>query len=73
MRFIRTLTRTHAGYLILVGILSWAIALSVVLAIPELRSGDRAWWPWTCVAGLTLGLLGAGYLIRGRGNANSAR
>ena len=44
----------------------------VVLAVPDLRTGDRAWWPWTCVAGLLLGVLARLYLRRGRGNAAAA-
>lgn len=47
----------------------WTIALAVTLAVPELRSGDRHWWPWACVAGLGLGLVGYLYIRRGRGNA----
>lgn len=47
----------------------WAIALVITLVIPELRTGDRHWWPWTCVAGLVLGLVGYLYIRRGRGNA----
>jgi uncharacterized membrane protein len=52
-----------------VGMLLWAIALAVTLAVPDLHTGDRSWWPWTCVAGLTLGLIGYVYVRRGRGNA----
>lgn len=47
----------------------WAIALVITLAVPELRTGDRHWWPWSCVAGLVLGLVGYLYVRRGRGNA----
>lgn len=51
------------------GMLAWVIALGVVLAVPELRSGDRDWWPWVPVAALGLGGIGMLYLLRGRGNA----
>jgi hypothetical protein len=54
---------------ILVGMAAWGVALVVILLIPDLRSGDRSWWPWTCVAGLVLGLVGYLYIRRGRGNA----
>ncbi|MBK8470296.1 MAG: DUF2530 domain-containing protein [Actinomycetales bacterium] len=54
------------------GLALWAVALLVVLAVPDLRTGDRAWWPWTCVAGLLLGVLARLYLRRGRGNAAAA-
>ncbi|MGA8045097.1 MAG: DUF2530 domain-containing protein [Dermatophilaceae bacterium] len=52
-----------------VGMAVWAIALVVTLAVPALRTGDRSWWPWTCVAGLVLGAIGYLYVRRGRGNA----
>ena len=52
-----------------VGMLAWALALAVTLAVPDLHTGERSWWPWTCVAGLTLGLIGYVYVRRGRGNA----
>lgn len=50
----------------------WVAALIGTLAVPALREGDRYWWPWCCVAGLTLGALGYLYLRRGRGNAADA-
>lgn len=52
----------------LVGVLLWVVALVVVLAVPALRTGERAWWPWSSVAGIVLGTLGWLYLRRGRGN-----
>jgi len=52
-----------------VGVVLWAIALIVTLVVPALHTGDRDWWPWTCVAGLVLGLVGYLYVRRGRGNA----
>lgn len=54
------------------GILVWAVALVVVLAVPALRSGDRDWWVWVPVAGIVLGALGYAYLRRGKGNAADA-
>lgn len=54
------------------GMAGWAVALAVILLVPDLRSGDRAWWPWCCVAGLALGALGWTYVRRGRGNAIGA-
>ena len=57
---------------VLWGIALWAVALVVTLAVPELRTGDRSWWPWTCVAGILLGFLGYTYVRRGRGNASDA-
>lgn len=49
--------------------LGWLTALVVTLAVPSLHTGERVWWPWCCVAGLVLGLLGYLYVRRGRGNA----
>ena len=59
--------------IVLAGLACWAVALVVVLAVPALHTGERDWWPWTCVAGLVLGLLGLAYVRRGRGNAAGAR
>lgn len=61
------------GRIVLAGIALWAVALVVTLLVPSLHSGDRSWWPWTCVAGIGLGLLGYLYVRRGRGNARGAR
>src|SRR6478609_12243664 len=55
-----------------VGIGLWAVALVVTLVVPALHTGERSWWPWTCVAGLALGSLGYAYMRRGRGNAAGA-
>ncbi len=54
------------------GVLAWLLALLVTLAVPSLRTGERSWWPWCCVAGAALGGLGWAYLRRGRGNAADA-
>lgn len=58
--------------IVLVGSLLWLLALVATLVVPGWHTGDRSWWPWTCVAGLALGLLGWAYLRRGRGNAAEA-
>ena len=55
------------------GLVCWVVALVVVLAVPSLHEGARSWWPWVCVAGLVLGVLGFVYVHRGRGNAAGAR
>jgi hypothetical protein len=54
------------------GVVAWLVVLVVVLAVPSLRTGDRAWWVWVPVAGVLLGALGHVYLARGRGNARDA-
>ena len=59
--------------IVVVGTALWAVALVVTLVVPSLHSGARDWWPWTCVTGLALGLLGLAYILRGRGNAAGAR
>jgi hypothetical protein len=51
----------------------FAVALVITLLVPTLHSGDRDWWPWACVSGLALGLIGLAYILRGRGNAAGAR
>ena len=59
--------------IVLIGTVCWAVALVVTLLVPSLHSGERDWWPWACVSGLVLGLLGLTYILRGRGNAAGAR
>ncbi len=54
------------------GLAIWAVVLVVVLAVPDLRTGDRAWWVWVPVAALAVGGVGYLYLRRGRGNAAGA-
>lgn len=63
---LRTIRVVHWGMVV------WAIALAVVLAVPSLREGGRSWWIWVPVAGLGLGVIGHIYLRRGRGNAADA-
>lgn len=54
------------------GILAWAVVLLVLLLVPSLRTDERSWWVWVPVAGIALGVLGYGYLRRGKGNAAEA-
>lgn len=55
-----------------IGMVVWAVALVLTLAVPILHQDDRWWWPWCCVAGIGLGAIGLAYLRRGRGNAADA-
>jgi hypothetical protein len=55
--------------IIAVGTGCWVLALGVTLAVPAMHQGQRDWWPWTCVTGAVLGLIGLAYVRRGRGNA----
>lgn len=55
------------------GLVIWAVVLIVLLAVPELRSGERSWWIWVPVAALVVGGLGSLYVRRGRGNAADAQ
>ncbi|MBP6997679.1 MAG: DUF2530 domain-containing protein [Phycicoccus sp.] len=64
--------RVPTRRIIIIGQIGWVIALALTLAIPSWHSGDRSWWPWTCVAGLALGGIGYVYVSRGRGNAAGA-
>jgi hypothetical protein len=57
---------------VLVGTGLWALALVVTLVVPALHTGDRSWWPWTCVTGIGLGAFAGWYVHRGRGNAVGA-
>ncbi len=58
--------------IVVVGTALWAVALVVTLVVPALHTGERSWWPWTCVTGIGLGLFAAWYVRRGRGNAVGA-
>jgi hypothetical protein len=53
------------------GIGLWLVALVVTLVVPALHTGDRSWWPWTCVTGAVLGAFAWWYV--GRGHDNAAR
>ena len=55
-----------------IGMSLWVVALVVSLIVPTLHQGDKAWWPWTCVAGSAGGGLALLYVRRGRGNAAGA-
>lgn len=54
------------------GTIAWALALALTLVVPSLHSGARDWWPWTCVTGIVLGVLGYGHIRRGH-DASDAR
>ena len=55
-----------------IGMACWFVALVVSVLVPALHTGDRSWWPWTCVAGIAGGALALLYVRRGRGNAAGA-
>ncbi|MEI2776689.1 MAG: DUF2530 domain-containing protein [Tetrasphaera sp.] len=65
--------RVRNSSIVLAGMAVWALALAVILLVPRLHAGERSWWPWACVTGLTLGAIGYVYVRRGRGNAAAAR
>ena len=56
----------------LVGTGLWVVALAVTLLVPALHTGERSWWPWSCVTGIALGGFAWWYVRRGRGNAAGA-
>ena len=64
--------RIDTPRVVAIGVLLWVVALVVTLVVPALHSGDRSWWPWTCLAGAGLGTVGWIYVRRGRGNAAAA-
>ncbi len=61
--------RALALRIIAAGLGCWALALAGTLLIPSWHSGERHWWPYSCLTGLALGILGWIYTARGRGNA----
>lgn len=65
-------TRLRTVTLVRWGMAAWVVALVVVLLVPDLRTGERDWWPWVPVCALALGVIGLVYLGRGRGNASDA-
>jgi len=58
--------------IIAAGIGLWLVALVVTLVVPALHTGDRSWWPWTCLSGALLGVFAMWFVRRGRGNAVGA-
>ena len=47
---------------VLIGLALWLVALAVLLLfIPQLTESGLSWWLWTCIAGLSLGLIGLLY------------
>jgi hypothetical protein len=60
------------AHVVLWGMALWAAGLAVTLLVPALRTGERDYWPWVCVAGIALGAIGYVYVRRGRGNASDA-
>jgi Protein of unknown function (DUF2530) len=54
--------------IVTIGTAAWLVALVVTLVVPSLHRGDHDWWPWAALCGALLGLVGLGYLHRGRGN-----
>ena len=63
---------SDAARILEIGIALWSVALVVSLLVPALHEGDRASWPWTCVAGILGGGFALMYVRRGRGNAAGA-
>ena len=63
---------SDAARILEIGMALWSVALVVSLLVPARHEGERAWWPWTCVAGIFGGGLALMYVRRGRGNAAGA-
>jgi hypothetical protein len=54
--------RTDDRKAFLVGIALWIAGLAAVIVfLAPLTESDQAWWLWTCVAGLAIGLIGVLY------------
>jgi hypothetical protein len=61
-------TPTDDRAVILFGILVWAALLVVALVLRgRLAEDGHAWWVWTPVVGVALGLYGLRYLSRRKG------
>ncbi len=57
--------RTDDRKVVLVGTAVWAVLLVGTFVVrKDLASADREWWPWSCAAGVALGLVGLVYLHR---------
>ncbi|MCG7323681.1 MULTISPECIES: DUF2530 domain-containing protein [Arsenicicoccus] len=59
--------RVRTDRVVALGTWLWVVALLVVLVVPSLHLDGRAWWPWACVTGIALGVLGLAYVRSGRG------
>lgn len=67
-----TATTVPTRTLVIVGTTLWALALAVTLVVPALHTGDRSWWPWSCVTGIALGAFAWWYVGRGKDDATGA-
>lgn len=57
-----------------VGTALWLVAFLVLLPFTDgLSDSDRGWWLWTCVAGMTLGLIGIAFTTRRRQRMRAQR
>ena len=56
--------------IVVAGTALWTVALVVTLLVPALHTGERSWWPWTCVTGIALGAFA--WWFTGRGHRNAA-
>lgn len=55
----------HTTRIVLIGTVLWALAFLALLPFgDELADADRSSWPWVCLAGVGLGLLGLVICIR---------
>ncbi|AKT50236.1 DUF2530 domain-containing protein [Arsenicicoccus sp. oral taxon 190] len=59
--------RVRTDRVVALGLGLWLVALVVVLLVPALHGAGREWWPWVCVAGLGIGVIGYAYVRSGRG------
>ncbi len=57
--------RTNDRATILIGMGAWTVALVVTLVLHDrLAAQGRAWWTWTTLVGIALGVVGLDYLRR---------
>lgn len=65
-QIIPTILPLRSIVILRIGLAIWMIAQTLVWAVPALSAGDRSWWQWVPVAGLTIGALGYLYVRRDR-------
>ncbi len=57
-----------------VGLALWVVAFLALLPFyGQLRDQGRAWWVWTCLAGVALGLFGLEYCRRSKRTRDELR
>ncbi|MCH8612064.1 DUF2530 domain-containing protein [Arsenicicoccus dermatophilus] len=64
--------RVRTDRVVVLGLWLWAVALVVILLVPGFHAQGRSWWPYVCVAGLAIGVVGYWYVRSGRARSRGA-